>query len=62
MLERSGGGALFSLVLWIALAIGTVMVIVGLAILAAPAIVGGVVLLAPSMFLVAAHALDGPEG
>jgi uncharacterized membrane protein len=62
MLEKSGGAALFDLVLWIAIAIGAVTVIVGLSILAAPAIVGGVVLLAPSMFLIAARALDGPGG
>jgi hypothetical protein len=60
MLARSAGDSLFSLALSIALAIGTVMVIVGLATISGPVIAGGAVLLAPSLFILVARWLDGP--
>jgi len=61
MLARSAGDPLFNLALWIALAIGAVMVLVGLATISGPVIAGGAVLLAPSLFILVARSLDGPR-
>jgi hypothetical protein len=61
MLARSAGDPLFYLALWIALAIGAVMVLVGLTTISGPVIAGGAVLLAPSLFILVARWLDGPE-
>ena len=61
MLARSAGDPLFNLALWIALAIGGVMVLVGLATISGPVIAGGAVLLAPSLFILVARSLDGPR-
>ena len=60
MLARSAGDPLFNLALRVALAIGTVMVVVGLATISGPVIAASAVLLAPSLFLVVARWLDGP--
>jgi hypothetical protein len=60
MLARSAGDPLFNIALWIAFAIGAVMVLVGLTTISGPVIAGGVVLLAPSLFILVARWLDGP--
>jgi hypothetical protein len=60
MLARSAGDPLFNLALWIAFAIGAVMVLAGLATISGPVIAGGAVLLAPSLFILVARWLDGP--
>jgi hypothetical protein len=60
MLARSAGDPLFNLALWIAFAIGAVMVLVGLTTISGPVIAGGAVLLAPSLFILVARWLDGP--
>ena len=60
MLARSAGDPLFNLALRVALAIGTVMVVVGLATISGPVIAGGAVVVAPSLFILVARWLDGP--